>query len=110
MNKPDSQKISCTPGYKLLGDFWTLRVINVLREEERRFSEIERDLGDCNTSTLSNRLAKLHSDGIINRNELSRADVTYSLTDLGKLILPVLAAMDKFTAQFDKIRRQNTDK
>ena len=59
----------CTPGYRLLGDFWVLRIISTLSDGQKRFSEIERTLGDINTATLSKRLAKLHEDGVIGRNE-----------------------------------------
>lgn len=91
----------CVPSYKLLGDFWALRIINELRDSEKRFSQIERTLSDINTATLSKRLSKLQDDGVIVRKEISRADVTYSLTKRGRLVLPVLDAMDKFSIEFD---------
>jgi len=102
MDDPINSGHDCTPGYKLLGDFWTLKIIGELSDGEKRFSEIERALGDINTATLSKRLAKLHADGVIIRNEISRADVTYALTERGKLVLPVLQAMDEFAVKFDQ--------
>lgn len=98
----DQATNSCTAGYKLLGDFWVLRIIGSLSRGEKRFSQLERELGDCNTATLSKRLSKLHEDRMIVRNELSRADVTYSLTEKGKLVLPVLKAMDEFAEKYEQ--------
>jgi DNA-binding HxlR family transcriptional regulator len=92
----------CNPSYKILGDFWVLRIISTLSDGEKRFCQIERELGNANTATLSKRLAKLHDDGIVTRKEISRADVTYCLTERGKLVLPVLKAMDEFSLKFDK--------
>ena len=101
MTGSNSPKHDCVPSYKLLGDFWALRIINELRDSEKRFSQIERILNDINTATLSKRLAKLQADGVIIRKEISRADVVYSLTERGKLVLPVLDAMDTFALEFD---------
>lgn len=101
MTESSLPKHNCVPSYKLLGDFWALRIINELRDSEKRFSQIERTLSDINTATLSKRLSKLQDDGIIVRKEISRADVTYSLTKRGRLVLPVLDAMDKFSIEFD---------
>lgn len=104
MNKDDLSKHDCPLSYRLLGDFWTLRIVSALRDGEKRFCQIEREIGDINTATLSKRLAKLHADGIVVRNEISRADVVYALTERGKLVLPVLKAMDEFSLKFDKLR------
>ena len=50
-----------------------------------------------NTATLTRRLKNMHEDGLIVRNELSRADVTYSLSKLGVEALPLLAAVNHFS-------------
>lgn len=86
----------------MLGDFWTLRIISTLSKGEKRFCQIERELGNINTATLSKRLAKLHDEEIITRNEISRADVVYDLTERGKLVLPVIKAVEDFSLAFDK--------
>jgi DNA-binding HxlR family transcriptional regulator len=98
----------CRSSYKILGDFWILRIINTLRNGEKRYCQIERELGDINTATLSKRLAKLQADGLVVRNEISRADVTYELTEGGKLMLPVLNAVDNFSEKLDKLTKQTT--
>lgn len=87
----------CLPSLKLLGDYWTLRIIDELSDGELRFCELERRLEGSNTATLSRRLKALHEGGILERSELSRADVTYSLTSLGKEALPLLDAVNSFS-------------
>lgn len=101
VNEPTDQ--DCKPGYKLLGDFWVLRIVGVLKNGEMRFCQIERELAGVNTATLAKRLASLHEEGLVSRNEISRADVVYSLTAQGKLVLPVLEAMDDFSAKYNKL-------
>jgi DNA-binding PadR family transcriptional regulator len=57
---------------------------------------ILRLLGSINPATLTNRLKKLEQAKLITRTEESRADVTHSLTPLGKEAIPLLAALDTF--------------
>lgn len=87
---------TCVPSLKLLGDFWTLRIIDALSDGEMHFCALQRAAGDVNPVTLTNRLKKLEEAHIIERNEESRTDVTYQLTKLGGEILPVLTAINRF--------------
>ncbi len=87
---------------KMLGDFWTLAIIDSLNSGEKRFSEIERSLEHCNPVTLSNRLKKLEADGMIERHEetLDKLSVVYSLTKKGKGIVPILKQIQKFADRY----------
>ena len=84
---------------KLLGDYTTLRVIDFLRSGSLRFTELQRALGDTNSVTLTNRLKRLEAAGILDRREATfdRQSVTYSLTETGLGLLPVLAEIQNFT-------------
>ena len=82
----------------MLGDYWTLRIVDVLSEGELRYAEIRRAIDDMNPVTLSNRLKKMEATGLITRTELSRADVSYALTDLGRKAIPVLEAINAYSA------------
>ena len=84
---------------KLLGDYVTLRIIDFLRAKELRFTELQRSIGDVNSVTLSNRLKRLESAGVIEREEatIDRQSVAYKLTGLGKGLLPVLQEIQNFT-------------
>jgi DNA-binding HxlR family transcriptional regulator len=84
---------------RLLGDYTTLRIVDFLRSEELRFTELQRALGDTNSVTLTKRLKHLEAAGILNRREATfdRLSVTYSLSEMGKGLLPVLAEIQNFT-------------
>lgn len=88
----------CLPSLKILSDYWTLRVIDELSDgSSLRFNELERRLEGVNTATLSKRLKEMQDSQLITRTEKSRADVTYSLTDLGSEAIPLLNAVNHFS-------------
>ena len=84
---------------KLLGDYTTLRVIDFLSSGALRFTELQRALADTNSVTLTKRLKHLEAAGILDRREATfdRQSVTYSLTETGRCLLPVLAEIQNFT-------------
>jgi DNA-binding HxlR family transcriptional regulator len=84
---------------KLLGDYTTLRVIDFLRSGALRFTELQRALADTNSVTLTKRLKHLEAAGILDRRAATfdRQSVTYSLTETGQCLLPVLAEIQNFT-------------
>ena len=87
---------------KILSDYWTLRIIDELSAGELRFCELERQLHGSNTATLSKRLKDMQAYGLLSRNEMSRADVVYALTDLGRSALPILEAISNFSKAAQK--------
>lgn len=93
----------CLPSLKILGDYWTLRVIDELSTGNTlRFNELERRLEGVNTATLSKRLKDMQESGVLKRVENSRADVTYCLTELGTEAIPLLEAVNHFSAALEK--------
>jgi DNA-binding HxlR family transcriptional regulator len=84
---------------KLLGDYTTLRIIDFLRTGGLRFTELQRGLGDTNSVTLTKRLKHLEAAGILNRHEATfdRQSVSYSLSETGLGLLPVLTEIQNFT-------------
>ncbi len=105
--KTSTDKSICVPSLKILGDFWTLRIVDALKIGNLRYCELERKIEGVSTVTLSNRLKKLERAGIINRHEQSRADVVYSLTKIGEKIIPVLDAVNNFSAESKKLQKKN---
>lgn len=88
----------CLPSLKILSDYWTLRIIDELSNGSAlRFNEIERRLETANTATLSKRLKDMLDSGLVLRNEISRSDVSYTLTELGKEAIPLLKAVNHFS-------------
>ena len=84
---------------KLIGDFWTLRIIDAIQHDEVRFCEIERRIPDINPATLATRLKKLEDAVVIDRlvETKDKQSVSYSLTERGKRILPILESIKTFT-------------
>ncbi len=89
---------------KMLGDFWTLAIIQAIDGGEKRFAQLERELSDVNPTTLSNRLKKLEEQGIIKRQEetVNNLSVAYSLTEKGNGIMPILHEIRVFADKFPK--------
>lgn len=91
----------CVPSLKLLGDFWTLRIISALAVGELRYCELQRLVGNINPVTLTSRLKKMEDAGLVTRTEetVDKISVTYCLTAHGKDALPVLKAINDFSAK-----------
>jgi DNA-binding HxlR family transcriptional regulator len=98
---PRLNNTACVASLKLLGDFWTLRIIDALKEGGLRYCELQRRVDGINPVTLAARLKKLEAAKLIQRDEctLDKISVSYQLTDRGRDALPVIAAVDRFTAQ-----------
>lgn len=108
----DTQDLSpnsptCTGTMKLLGDYWTLRIISALGENgQTRFCDVQRAIDNCNPVTLTDRLKKLEAAKLLKRIDESGGEkscVTYGLTDLGKETLPVIAAINTFSAKAEAL-------
>ena len=105
MTTLNTKQAICLPSLKILSDYWTLRVIDELSGKQVcRFNELERRLEGVNTATLSKRLKDMQESGLIKRTEHSRADVAYSLTELGNEAIPILNAVNHFSAAKQKVR------
>lgn len=101
MQKTDHTKCSNTE-LKMLGDFWTLAIIQTLSAGCMRFAQLEREIEGANPATLTSRLKKLEQQGVIKREEasLDKISVVYSLTQKGKGILPILKEIRAFANKF----------
>jgi DNA-binding HxlR family transcriptional regulator len=89
---------TCPSSLRTLGDFWTLYIVDVLRDDEVRFSDLNRKVVGINPVTLTDRLKKLETNGIVIRNieTVDKQSVTYSLTPLGRESLPIIDAYYRF--------------
>lgn len=106
MRTPATHHSTCTKTLKLLGDFWTLRVIEALQEGELRYCEIQRALENVNPVTLTNRLQKLEYAGLLCRTEesIDKISVSYRLTTHGREALPILTALGTFSKKISTSR------
>jgi len=87
--------------FDLLGDPWVLALLGALRNGEKRFTDLQRDL-EINPITLSNRLKTLEENHLLQRlpGTVNKQAVAYRLTELGCGTFPVLDAMSNFGSQF----------
>lgn len=83
---------------RLVGDFWTLRIVAVLESGDLRFCGIERALGDSNPATLTARLKKLEQHDIVSRRE-EHGDTVYALTPNGAKLLPIITQVHELSTE-----------
>ncbi len=74
---------------ELLSDTWTMLIIRDLLHKEMRFCEMEQSLEGISTRTLTIKLKQLEQEKIISKNDLH-----YSLSPLGKKLQKVIDAME----------------
>jgi DNA-binding HxlR family transcriptional regulator len=97
------QNCSIARPLSILGERWTLLVLREISLGNRRFDEIQSELGVA-TNILSARLTTLTDEGIVQRQRYSEhADrFEYRLTEKGRDLQPILLAFlrwgDKYTA------------
>ena len=74
---------------------WKLWVIYWLAQRTCRFNELQRNLGRITHRTLTRQLSELQEAGFVVRKDFKSIPphVEYSLTPLGKSLVPLLQAM-----------------
>jgi len=81
----------------LVGDRWTLLILRDLAVHgPRRFGELRRGLVGIPPNLLSARLQLLVAEGILDHDTSNPARPEYLLTEQGRAIQPVLAALVRF--------------
>ena len=74
---------------------WKLLVIYWLAQETCRFNQLQRNLGNITHRTLTRQLSELQEAGFVVRKDFRTIPphVEYSLTPLGRSLVPLLQAM-----------------
>lgn len=96
--KVNGQEYPCTVSLAmdLVGGKWKAVILYHLKEGEKRYSALRKEMPDITEMTLSLQLKQLEKDGLISRNvfgEKPPIKVTYQLTDFGQTFRPVLEAL-----------------
>jgi len=96
------QNCSIARSLQVVGERWTLLVLREVFTGQRRFEEIQRNLGVA-TNILSDRLQTLVDAGILERRPLGdRADrFDYRLTEKGLDLNPVLLELMRWGDRWD---------
>jgi DNA-binding HxlR family transcriptional regulator len=86
----------------IIGGKWKTVIIYHLRNEKLRYSELRKLMPKVTERTLSMQLRKLEEDRIINReveHNKPPLKVSYSLTDMGKSLTPIVESIAKWGEQ-----------
>jgi DNA-binding HxlR family transcriptional regulator len=100
-NKPQPDDLM-HQALKIFGDVWNLSIVRVLADTAQRFTELQRNLGNVSPTTLTDRLKKLESYGLVvqEKQTVDQMSVIYALTKKGKKMLPILEAIEAFSKKF----------
>ncbi len=94
--KLDYEYCKAAPMLEWLGNKWAMVVLVKISENEPiRFNELYRNIPSVSEKVLSQVLRQLTTDGIIRRELFLNVPprTEYSLTDLGKTLLPHIEAL-----------------
>ena len=82
----------------LVGGKWKLLIIRNLRVRAWRFNELQRDLEGISQKVLTDSLRQMMDDGLVYRHDYQQMPlrVDYSLTELGKKLLPIIDVLADF--------------
>lgn len=99
----------------IFGGKWKPEAIYFINRGPKRFNELRRLIPDVSQRMLTQQLRELERDGIINRKQYLEIPpkVVYSMTELGKTLIPIFNELEKWTAKnIEKIKRSqiNYDK
>jgi DNA-binding HxlR family transcriptional regulator len=80
---------------KLLGGAWTPNIVWQLSGGPRRFGELQKDIARISPKMLTARLRSLEEKAVITRTPIASSppSVEYSLSTLGKELVPVIDAI-----------------
>ncbi len=100
---PDELPCPVEAAARIIGRKWTLQIVHrLLNASNKRFCELQEELGGVNPGTLSSRLKMLEDEGLVMREQVSSIPphVEYSLTDKGRELAPVLAEIAKWSQRW----------
>lgn len=86
----------------LIGGKWKAVILYHLKDAEKRYSELRKELPNITEMTLSLQLKQLEKDGLVLRKVYGKKPpikVVYSLTDFGKTFIPVLETITSWGNQ-----------
>lgn len=86
----------------LIGGKWKALILWYLGKRNMRFGELKRELPQITQKMLTKQLRELEQDGIINRFVYNQVPpkVEYSLSEVGKSLLPILITLSDWGASY----------
>lgn len=94
----EAQTCSVAACAAIVGAKWTVLIVHDLSEGPRRFTELEHSCAGISPRTLAERLRWLEAEEIVIRRSYAESPprVEYELTEKGRALLPIIAAMRSF--------------
>lgn len=96
LRSPIESKAGCIAGaMEIVGNKWTALILRDLTSGPKRFSELEKSVGNINPRTLSQRLDDLERHKIVTKKSFAEVPprIEYTLTTKGHDLLPILKQM-----------------
>ena len=86
----------------LIGDKWKVLILRDLMDGTKRFGELKKSIGSVTQKVLTAQLRDMEEKGLVNRKVYAEVPpkVEYSLTELGKSLQPILAAMQTWGEKY----------
>jgi DNA-binding HxlR family transcriptional regulator len=86
----------------LIGGKWKAVILYHLKDAEKRYNELRKEVPHITEMTLSLQLKQLEKDGLVSRKVYGKKPpikVIYGLTDFGKTFVPVLETITQWGNQ-----------
>ncbi len=107
-------KDNCTAGtvIKMISGRWKISILCLLNNGTKRYCEIKGFRKDISEKMLTQQLKEMQKDNLINRKVYAVVPpkVEYSLTPLGKKIIPVLRMLDDWGIKYLKCPKKDKTK
>lgn len=86
----------------VVGGAWKMTIAKHLAEATMRFGRLRRTIGEVSERTLARQLRELEADGVVHRRVYAEVPprVEYSLTELGRTLVPLVSALDEWGAAY----------
>lgn len=94
-----SYHCSISMAMDLIGGKWKGVILYYLKDKNKRFSELRKNIPNITEMTLSLQLKQLEKDGLISRTVEGNKPplcVTYALTPSGSLLTPILDSLSSW--------------
>lgn len=97
----DTQHCPAERTLDFISSKWRPMIIYWLLTKTMRFNQLQRALGKITHRTLAKTLKDMEEDGLVHRKDFGEIPprVEYSLTDKGRSLQPVMAAMETWAQQ-----------
>lgn len=108
------QKLECPTmaTISMISDKWKVVIICRLKCGTMRFSQLRKSLTGITQKVLTNQLRELEGDGIVFRRVYAEVPprVEYSLTPLGKTLIPILDNLEAWAKEHSNEILKNREK